>query len=69
MKIYYKKTIVEKIVDANTDAKKAGKVIDFIALSEDEWKQVYNELPVRCWHNGTLMVDGIPVIIGAESVG
>lgn len=40
MKVVYVKTVIEKIRDACDEAEKWGKKIEYIELTEPEWKEV-----------------------------
>ena len=49
MKVIYKKSMVDQLLDAKAEAMLAGKEIDHIVLTEDEWKKLCNELGCYSW--------------------
>ena len=44
MKVVYKKSILEQIFEARRDAQRSLKDIDYIELTEPEWKQLDREI-------------------------
>ena len=52
MKVIYKKSMVDQLLDAKAEAMRAGKEIDHIVLTENEWKKLRNELGYNYWGVG-----------------
>ncbi len=44
MKVIYKKTIFEKVVDALNDAERLGKQIDYIEVTPTEMEALYRDV-------------------------
>ena len=49
MKVIYMKSMVDQLLDAKAEAMRAGKEIDHIVLTENEWKKLRNELGYGSW--------------------
>lgn len=49
MKVIYKKSMVDKLLDAKAEAMQKGKEIDHITLTNKEWTQLRSELGFDSW--------------------
>ena len=52
MKVIYKKTMVDQLLDAKAEAMQKGKEIDHITLTNKEWEQLRSELGYNSWGVG-----------------
>jgi len=52
MKVVYKKSMVDQLLDAKAEATLEGKEIDHIALTSKEWAQLRSELGYNSWGVG-----------------
>ena len=67
MKVIYMKSMVDQLLDAKAEAMRAGKEIDHIVLTENEWKKLRNELGYDSW--GVSATRGDRTIIGTKPRG
>lgn len=49
MKVIYKKSMVDQLLDAKAEAMLEGKEIDHIILTNEEWAQLRSELGYNSW--------------------
>ena len=60
MKVIYKKSMVDQLLDAKADAMLEGKEIDHIILTNNEWAKLRSELGYNSWGVSSAIFDTKP---------
>lgn len=68
MRVHYKHTMMDKIIEAVQDANRLNKEIDFIVLSRPEWSKLKDEVCELSYAmdyvSGEIWIHGVKVVRG-----